>query len=113
VLDHFRVTRVIVLVQRPYHLTEQESEAWLHSQAAALARVKGVQRVDLTRLAHVSWRFAREWDWLYELYLHPDQDPQQAVLDPVCDGLLADLRLLGMRPSVALAVDTVTVKGAD
>jgi hypothetical protein len=107
------VARLIVLVQRPYHLSEEEAERWLRSQAEELARSAEVRRVDVTRLASVSLRFGREWDWLLELYLERGEDAQRAVREPACAGLLADLRVLGMKPSVAVVERTVTVAGPD
>ena len=100
-----------MLVQRPYHLTSEESEEWLRSQAEELARITGVRFVDMTRLASVSLGFGREWDWLLEAHLDADMDPLHTVRDAACAGLLADLRLLGMRPAVVITERTATLEG--
>jgi hypothetical protein len=96
------VSRVLVLVQRPYHLTDQESEQWLHSQAAEFAQLGGVRSVDVVRLESASWKFAREGDWLLELHIERGEHPARILNEPTCVALLADLRVLGMRPSVAV-----------
>ena len=101
-----------MLVQRPYHLTSEESEQWLRRQAEMLAAVAGVRGVDMTPLSSASLRFGREWDWLLEIHLQPDVNPHDTVRSNACAGLLADLRLLGMRPAVAIADRTASVGDA-
>ena len=106
------MSRLIVLAQRPYHLSVAEAEEWLRAQVVELAGLGGVLRVDMTRLASASLRFGREWDWLLEVHLDAAVDAQHTLREPACTGLLADLRLLGMRPAVAIAGPTASAGDA-
>ena len=112
-LDHLRVTRLIVLLEHPYHLPEEDSESWLRSEAAHLAYIRAIQRIDMSRLARPSQHFAQDWHWLLEIYLRQDEDPQRAFNEPSFIDLLADFRLLGMRPSVVVVQNTAVIAGAD
>jgi hypothetical protein len=106
------MSRVLVLVQRPYHLNEEEAERWLSSQADQFAELDGVNRVELTRLESASWKFAREGDWLLELHLEPTASAHRILNGPTCVALLGDLRVLGMRPAVAVVGTSDAASGA-
>jgi hypothetical protein len=103
------MSRLIVLLQRPDHLSRAESVEWLHTEVEQLADISGVERIDVSSLGSASLHFGREWDWLLELHLEPDVTPEAATGDSRCTYLLADLRLLGMRPTVAAVGATITV----
>ena len=92
--------RLLILAQCPHHLRPDEAETWLRSELDELPR-DGVERVELAPLASVSLRFGRHWDWLVELHWASDAAAARALEGPACLTLLGDLRLLGMRPSVA------------
>jgi hypothetical protein len=96
------MARLVVFVNSPYHLTPEEAEDWLRTEAAALARVDGVQRGVLSRLASPSEQWSDHWAWMIELDCDPPDGAQRAVRDRAWQLVLGDLRLLGMRPSVAL-----------
>ena len=96
------MTRVIVLCERPRHLSAEDAVAWLRRATAALVQ-DGAANVYLTELASASMRWARAWDWLIEVEVSDASAGQRLVADPPWGQLLADLRLLGMRPCVAVA----------
>jgi hypothetical protein len=105
------MARLIVLVQRPYHLSTEEADHWIRGQVAALAKDDAVRRVDLTLLQSVAPGCGRGWDWLIELHCDRGQDASRAAASSAWRELLADLRQLGMRPSVVLADQAAAVHG--
>jgi hypothetical protein len=102
--------RLIVFVDSPYHLSPAEAEDWLRGEAAALAAVDGVQRGVLSRLVSPSERWSAHWGWMIELKCDAPDGPQRAVKDHAWKLVLGDLRLLGMRPSVALVADSAELQ---
>jgi hypothetical protein len=99
------VTRLIVLVGTPYHLRAAEAEEWLRSEASGLATVAGVRRAVLSPLASPSLHWSDEWGWLIEIDCENRDDMDRVVRDGAWTDLLGDLRLLGMRPTVAVVGD--------
>lgn len=65
----------------------------------ALRRLPGVDGVVLTR---VSAPRTRACDWVCELHLGEEADAAACVEHPLCAEWLLDLRLLGMRPALAV-----------
>jgi hypothetical protein len=96
------VARLVVFVDSPYHLTPEEAEDWLRGEAAALAGVEGVRRGVLSRLCSPTERWSNHWAWMIELDCDDPDGAQRAVSAGAWKLVLGDLRLLGMRPSVAL-----------
>jgi hypothetical protein len=96
------VTRLIVLVGTPEHLRAAEAESWLRDEAAGLARVDGVRRALLSPLASPSPRSGNQWGWLIEIDCESPDDTNRVVRDGAWTALMGDLRLLGMRPTVAV-----------
>ena len=93
--------RLLVLFHDPYHLRVAEAQAWLEQEVAGVVRRDQVDRATLTRLG----AFAQSrggFDWLLELDVASaaGTSPRGALAE-----LVADLRLLGMRPLVAVADD--------
>ena len=94
----------MIFVERPRHVTSEEAEAWLERELAALDS----NGVDSIRLKRVVRRVAAA-------LRHVVVDGADRLPRPRCRkrggrsgpgmALLADLRLLGMRPSVALVED--------
>ena len=99
------MTRLIVLVGTPHHLRAAEAEEWLRSEASGLATVEGVRRAVLSPLASPSLRWNNQWGWLIEIDCENRDDTDRVVQDGAWTALLGDLRLLGMRPTVALVGD--------
>lgn len=97
------MARVLVLWTRPYHLSAEEAQTWAQEQASRFRRLDGVERAELTRLQSASARHARDWDWMLELHLTPGADGAAFMDAAPCAEWLAELRLLGLRPTVLLA----------
>ena len=97
------VSRLLILCRHPHGLSPAEGEAWLSQALEQVLRHDGLHAATLTRLANPSLAWSRQWDWLVEL--RPGDGFPSAALDKggACNELLADLRLLGMQPGVALA----------
>ncbi len=96
------MARLLVLVRPPHHLELDEAEDWLRQEIAPLTSGVGVRSAALSRLASASRRWTQEWGWLLELEFEDAQAAREAMADEACAILLGDLRLLGMRPTVAL-----------
>jgi hypothetical protein len=95
------VRRLIVMCERPMHLAADEAAAWLRREAAEISGKDGIYKVELTVLESAPLRWGRVWDWLIEIDL--GSQPDALAKGSRCATLLADLRLLGMRPAVAVA----------
>ena len=96
------MARLMVLVSPPHHLGLDEAEDWLRQELAPVTGGARVQSAALSRLAAASRRWCQEWGWLIELEFEDAQAAREAVAEEACTMLLGDLRLLGMRPTVAL-----------
>jgi hypothetical protein len=94
------VQRLLVLVHDPYHLDADEARAWLREEVLAVLSRDGAQRATLTRLGEGPPRASGGFGWLLEFGVVPGRSPHAAVRE-----LIADLRLLGMSPLVAVADD--------
>ena len=80
-------------------------------QVAPLARMESVRRVEVTRLQSPALRGGRDWEWLVEMYCDDGEDAARAARHEACRDLVADLRLLGMNPSLVLADATDPLPG--
>jgi hypothetical protein len=92
---------VLITGGHPHHLSPSEAQSWLRTEIEALHALPGVQHVVLTPVAG-SPRCPRPWAWVCELHLAAGADGATCVEHPVCAEWLMDLRLLGMRPAVAV-----------
>jgi hypothetical protein len=101
VRDAGRVSRVVITGSQPRHLSAAEAHAWLRSELVSLRALPGVESVVLTR-AQNSHRHPVPWAWLCELHLADGADGRACAEHPVCTEWLLDLRLLGMRPALAI-----------
>ncbi len=99
------MTRLIVLVGAPQHLRAEEAEDWLRNEAAALGTAEGVRRALISPLASPSLRWPNQWGWLIEVDCDNPSGVDKATRDDAWKELLGDLRLLGMRPTVAVVGD--------
>ncbi len=97
------MARILLCGGRPRHLGDAEGLGWLAGEAVRLAGIQGIRQLSLTPLDSPSLRQARPCDWLIEPEVDAQLDAADIVSTPVFSGLLADLRLLGMRPAVAMA----------
>jgi hypothetical protein len=105
------MARLLLFVQRPSVLSDGEATRWMREQAAPLARIDAVRRVEVTRLQAPALRGGRDWHWLIEMYCEDGGDAARAARSEVCRDLVADLRLLGMQPSLILADGTEPLEG--
>jgi hypothetical protein len=96
------VSRLLVLFHDPYHLHARDAQAWLKQELTDILRRDQLQGARLTRLGAASSQARGGYDWLLELAVEPDApaNPRGAIGE-----LVADLRLLGMAPMVAVADD--------
>jgi hypothetical protein len=102
--------RVLVLCRNPPHLRPDETKAWLEEEVETLLYGDPFTSVVLTRLEEASPQWAREFDWLIELGFEGDATWRQLGLGGGCGALVADLRLLGMGPVMALANEREAVE---
>jgi hypothetical protein len=105
------VARLLLLVQRPAVLSEGDSTRWLLDEVAPLSGIDAVRRVEVTRLQAPALRGGRDWQWLIEMHCERAEDAARAARDTACRDLVADLRLLGMQPSLILADSTEPLAG--
>jgi hypothetical protein len=105
------MARLLLFVQRPSVLSDVEATRWMREQAAPLARIDAVRRVEVTRLQAPALRGGRDWQWLIEMYCERAEDATRAARDGACRDLVGDLRLLGMQPSLILADSTEPLEG--
>jgi hypothetical protein len=101
--------RLLVLCRHPYHLPGKDAEAWLRQQLEAALRRDELGGATLTRLANPSAQWTRSFDWLIEFRLNGLASTALGR-GGACGELLADLRMLGMAPAVALADDRVAIE---
>jgi hypothetical protein len=94
---------LLLFARRPYHLSDEEADSWIRTQAASLAGAEAVTSVYLSRLHSPAARTGVSWDWLIEMHLACAEDAAGAARGQACRDLVADLRLLGMKPSLVLA----------
>jgi hypothetical protein len=83
----------------------------MREQAAPLAGMESVSRVEMTRLQAPALRGGSDWQWLIEMHCAQGEDAVRAARDEICRDLVADLRLLGMQPSLILADSTEPLEG--
>lgn len=96
------MTRLLVLCAHPDHLPRGEAEAWLRRELETVLRQDELEGATLTRLVDPSAECPRSFDWLVEFRL---SRPASMTMGRrgACGALIADLRLLGMAPRVAVA----------
>jgi hypothetical protein len=95
----------MIFVEHPRHVSTEEAEAWLERELEPL-RGDGIERVRLRRLRNGSLRFAQSWAYMVELDCHDTEAARATMQEGAGLTFLADLRLLGMRPSMALVEDS-------
>jgi hypothetical protein len=98
------VARLMIFVERPRHVTSEEAEAWLERELAALGSNE-VDGIRLKRVVGASPRICDTWSWMVQIDCRDVEAARAAICSGPAMALLADLRLLGLRPSVALVED--------
>ena len=99
------VTRLVLLCRRPLRLAADDADQWLQSQVRCLLDDGLVAGIRFVALSSASIAWGRQWDHLIEIDLIDGADPNEVVRTEACAGLLGDLRLLGMQPTVFVADD--------
>jgi hypothetical protein len=92
--------RIIVLWNVCHGISREEDAGWVRQEIEKLRRVDGIADVRLREVESAALRHPRAWDWYLELQLGNDNAPNAVVRKPEVDEFLADLRLLGTRPTV-------------
>jgi hypothetical protein len=92
--------RIVVLWNACHGISADEDARWVRDETAKLAACNGVARVAVQRVQSAALRHPRAFDWCLELELANEEAPNAVVLRPPCSEFLADLRLLGTRPTV-------------
>ena len=72
----------------------------MREETAKLAKCNGVARIAVQQVESAALRHPRAWDWCLELELANQEPPNAFVRRAPCSEFLADLRLLGTRPTV-------------
>jgi hypothetical protein len=96
----------MLFARRPYHLSQEEADRWMRTEAAPLAEAAAVTIVEVSQLRSPGAHGGDDWDWLIEMTFEDADDAARAAREDVCRDLVADMRLLGMRPSLALVDGT-------
>jgi hypothetical protein len=92
--------RIIVLWNVCHGISRDEDASWVRQEIEKLRTVDGVVDVRLRRVESAALRHPRAWDWYLELQLRNGDAANTVVRRPQVDEFLADLRLLGTRPTV-------------
>jgi len=104
------MVRLMLFVCRPYYLSGEEALRWIHQQAAPLATM-GAERVELVRLGAPGAYGESDYEWLIEMHYQRVEDAAGDARNGPCRDLVADLRLLGMRPRLVVADTGEPVEG--
>jgi hypothetical protein len=94
----------MIFVQSPRHVARDEARAWLEEELTALD-ADGVDRIQLKRVVNATPAGAESWSWMVQIDCRDVDAAREAVGTGPGQMLLGDLRLLGMRPSLALLED--------
>ena len=97
--------RVLVLWNACRGVSPDEDARWVEQESAKLMSCDGVRALRLHQVQSAALRHPRHWDWCLELAV--DEPPNAVVRAPVCAEFLADLRLLGTKPSVLVLPETL------
>jgi hypothetical protein len=101
--------RLLVLCRHPYHLRWRDADGWLRRELEAVLRRDRLEGATLTRLESPSSHSGRSFDWLVEFRLDRELASRAMGRGGACEELVADMRLLGLTPEVALADDREAV----
>ncbi len=101
------MSRLLVLFHDPYHLHARDAQAWLERELTDVLRRDQLQGARLSRLGSASSQTRGGFDWLLELAVEPEATVSRGG---AIGELVADLRLLGMAPMVAVADDRNSIE---
>jgi hypothetical protein len=92
--------RIVVLWNACRGISADEDARWVREETAKLATCNGVARAAVQQVESAALRHPRAFDWCLELELADQEPPNAVVRRSPCSEFLADLRLLGTRPTV-------------
>jgi hypothetical protein len=104
------VPRLLVLCRHPYHLRRQDAQAWLTQEVEAVLRRDDLPGARLTRLGTPSSQTSSSAGWLVEFDLETGAASTALARGGALAELVADLRLLGMAPTVIAPDDRSAVE---
>ena len=94
-----RSVRILVLWNACRGISAEEDARWVQEESARLGDCENVVGLSLHHVESAARRHPREWEWCLELRVAGGA-ANTVVRYPACAEFLADLRLLGTRPSV-------------
>lgn len=101
--------RLFVLFDDPTYLPAHEVAEWIRSEAGLLIdRLSAVAGAQLTPL-QATGEYAHDHDWLLELRLERDRELDGVLAAPALREFVGDMRLLGTRPAVLVAGDSIAL----
>ena len=92
--------RIIVLWNVCHGISRDEDASGGRQEIEKLRAFDGIADIRLRRVESAALRHPRAWDWYLELQLGNGDVPNAVVRKPEVHEFLADLRLLGTRPTV-------------
>jgi hypothetical protein len=92
--------RIVVLWNACRGISAADDADWAQAEVEKLRGIEGIAGVRLHQVESAALRHPRAWDWCLELEVANGDAPNTVVRSPECAAFLADLRLLGTRPSV-------------
>jgi hypothetical protein len=98
-------TRLLVCWTAPRHLADGDAREWTDAELKRVLTATGADHARVARLRTASPRHPWPCDWLLEVELATEADVRRCTESPLWPDLLADWRLLGMRPA-AMVADT-------
>ena len=91
--------RILVLWNACSNTPPEDDARWVHEESAKLRDCDEVVDLSLHQVESAALRHPRQCDWCLELHVG-GAAAGAIVRQPTCAAFLADLRLLGTRPSV-------------
>jgi hypothetical protein len=92
--------RIVVLWNTCRGVSRAEDARWVRDETEKLRGVEGIADVRVQPVESAALLHPRAWDWYLELELGNADVPSTVVRRPEVAEFLADLRMLGTRPSV-------------
>jgi hypothetical protein len=97
------MAELLLLCRHPDRFSPQDAEAWLTQELDWVVRRDNLDGATLTALYNLGEDWTRPFDWLIEFRLSEGSFTAALAPGGGCGELVADFRLLGMTPVVALA----------
>ncbi len=97
--------RILVLWNACRNTSVEDDTRWVHAESAKLRDCDEVLDVSLHQVESAALRHPRQWEWCLEMRVEAAA-ANEVVRHPTCAAFLADLRLLGTRPSVLVLPET-------